>query len=94
MSAIGGRDGYKCSDSSAGAGYRKFAVCRLLRNFGEGEAEICSRSAAGKKQDKDLFRLILEFQVLAMTLGFIFMVLLGLAEVKSERNEEVQVELL
>ena len=34
-------------------------------------------------------------QVTAMTLGFIFMVLLGLAEVRSERNEEaVQVELL
>jgi len=33
-------------------------------------------------------------QVVSMALGFIFMVLLGLAEVRSERNEEVQVELL
>jgi len=33
-------------------------------------------------------------QVMAMALGFIFMVLLGLAEVRSERNEEVQVKLL
>jgi len=33
-------------------------------------------------------------QVCAMTLGFIFMVLLGLAEVRSEREEEVSVELL
>ena len=29
-----------------------------------------------------------------MTLGFIFMVLLGLAEVRSEREEEVTIELL
>ena len=35
-----------------------------------------------------------DIQVMSMTLGFIFMVLLGLAEVRSERNEEVQVELL
>ena len=40
------------------------------------------------------FKLILIFQVLAMTLGFISMVLLGLTEVRSERNEEIQVELL
>ena len=41
-----------------------------------------------------VFKLIWIFQVLSMTLGFIFMVLLGLAEVRSERNEEIQVELL
>ena len=29
-----------------------------------------------------------------MTLGFIFMVLLGLAEVRSEREEEVSIKLL
>ena len=41
-----------------------------------------------------VFKLIWIVQVLSMTLGFIFMVLLGLAEVRSERNEEIQVELL
>jgi hypothetical protein len=41
-----------------------------------------------------VFKLIWIVQVLSMTLGFIFMVLLGLAEVRSERNEDIQVELL
>ena len=29
-----------------------------------------------------------------MSMGFIFMVLLGLAEVRSERNEEIEITLL
>ena len=33
-------------------------------------------------------------QVGSMALGFIFMALLGLAEVRSERNEQISVELL
>ena len=45
-------------------------------------------------KDMEQFTLTMLMQVMAVTIGFIFMVLLSLAEVRSERNEEVQVQLL